>query len=345
MILNIVSEYPKFAFFGAQVVAYGAYVAIRHLLGRTPECFVVSNPDGNPPEIDGLPVLALDMVSPDTLVVIAVTELLQDEICAALQSRGYRHTFRLTAAEEHMLMSEYYASIGRFPPATISAHGGAGLALYNVRHHLDRPLRNCPELEPWEIQIQAGAELTDVRICEQRDDAGINISGKNRQYCEASAMYWVWKNATAPWVGIGHYRRRLLVSPDMLSGDVDAILPYPYLCHPNAQAQFRRFVGGEIVGAMLGALRAQHPRDYGNYCRCLDGEHHYAYNLLVAKSAVYADFCEWAWGVTAYMEALGIRSIKETRALAYTVEMLTSLYFLSCSDKLNIRHVEKRIYV
>ena len=32
---------------------YGAYKAIKELLERTPECFVVSTMDGNPNEIDG----------------------------------------------------------------------------------------------------------------------------------------------------------------------------------------------------------------------------------------------------------------------------------------------------
>ena len=158
-------------------------------------------------------------------------------------------------------------------------------------------------------------------------------------------MYWVWKNAKASWVGIEHYRRHLLVTPDMLNQNVDAILPLPYLCYPNSQAQFRRFVGEEVVQALSDALKTLYPNEYDEYCRCLRGNYHYAYNLIAAKSSVFADYCEWAFRITDYMETLGLQSIKETRALAYTVEMLTSIYFIYNQNKLKIKHTEKAIYI
>jgi hypothetical protein len=246
-------------------------------------------------------------------------------------------------------MSEYYANTGRFP-LTVKAldHRGAGsnggFSLYEVRHHLDKPLRNRPKLRPWEIPIQAGAELTGIRICEKLDNDGDNISDKNKQYCEASAMYKVWKSASAAWVGIEHYRRHLLVTPDMLSDDIDVIMPLPYACYPNPESQFRRFVGEEIAMAMHTALRELYPDKYEAYAGCLDGKYHYAYNMIVAKKAIFDKFCEWAFNVTAYIETLALQSVKETRALAYVTEQLTSIYFMSNQDKLKIRHAEKAIY-
>jgi hypothetical protein len=357
MIADIIRGYSKFVLYGAQVVAYGAYVATKRLSGRVPERFVVSDLDGNPARIEGLPVGTLDAVSRDTLIVVAVTELLQDEIAATLQANGYRHIFKLTAHEEHLLMSAYYTDIGRFPPAArrldrcgddYSDNAGGGndgfFALYEVRHHLDKPLRNRPEPMPWEIAIQAGAALTDARICAQPDNKGDNISDKNKQYCEATAMYSIWKNASTDWVGIEQYRRHLLVTPDMLSDDIDVILPLPYICYPNAESQFRRFVGEEIALALHKALRALYPDKYETYARCLNGKYHCAYNLIVAKKAVFGKFCEWAFRITSHIEAQALQSVKETRALAYTVEQLTSIYFIANLDNLTIRHAEKAIY-
>jgi hypothetical protein len=353
MITDVIRGHSKFILYGAQVVTYGAYVAIKHLSGRVPECFVVSSSDGNPAEIDGLEVRTLNTCALDaksTLVIIAVTELLQDEIAAMLQARGYRHIFRLTAHEEHLLMSEYFASIGRFPlagkaPDRRSSAAGSGVfSLYEVRHHLDEPLRNRPELKPWEIPIQAGAEPASVKICEQTDNGGDNISGKNKQYCEASAMYKVWKSASADWVGIEQYRRHLLVTPDMLSDDIDVIMPLPYVCYPDSESQFRRFVGEEVARALHKALKELHSDKYGIYARCLNDKYHYAYNLIVAKKAVFDRFCEWAFNTTDYIERLALQSVKETRALAYTMEQLTSIYFIANLDKLTIKHAEKAIY-
>ncbi|MBR6268426.1 MAG: DUF4422 domain-containing protein [Selenomonadaceae bacterium] len=61
------------------------------------------------------------------------------------------------------------------------------------------------------------------------DNTGKNISARNKQYCEMTATYWVWKNTHHTWKGIEHYRRHLLVKPEMLAEDVDAILPLTYV--------------------------------------------------------------------------------------------------------------------
>ena len=39
------------------------------------------------------------------------------------------------------------------------------------------------------------------------DDDGDNISDKNKNYCELTGIYWLWKHVKDDYIGIVHYRR------------------------------------------------------------------------------------------------------------------------------------------
>lgn len=124
MVLDELGKYDRFVIYGAQVVAVGAKEAIEGLTGRKPECFAVGKsrgkpacPAGNPDEIDGIPVRPVEEVPKGMLLVVGVTELIQKEVLPYLRENGYAHVYPLTQHEEHLLMSRYYAAIGKFPLA------------------------------------------------------------------------------------------------------------------------------------------------------------------------------------------------------------------------------------
>lgn len=67
------------------------------------------------------------------------------------------------------------------------------------------------------LPIQVGAAISNVDLGMQRDDKVNgepcdNISAKNKNYCELTAMYWAWKNIKKiypelEYIGLNHYRR------------------------------------------------------------------------------------------------------------------------------------------
>ena len=370
MLTDELIKQDKFAIFGAQVIAIGAYTAIKGLTGRVPECFVVGKPlgklndglYGNPTDIDGIEVRLLEDIPKDTFIVVGVTELVQKEVVPMLEKKGYSKLFVLTQSEEHLLMSAYFKSIDRFPLlSSVEVRDGAkeadnasskniDLTMYEVRNHRDNELLNRPSTSSYEISIQAGAALTDKRIAKVTDDTGDNISDKNRQYCEMTASYWVWKNTDHAWKGIEHYRRHLLIRPELLNmikGDVDAILPLPYICYPDELYQFRRFVNEDVKNALLQGLKDVHPDEYEEYLKILQGPYQYTYNMVCAKREVFDDYCRWFFEITEHMEKKFSREVPElveTRAFSYIAEVLTNIYFMTQQNKLRILHVEKAIY-
>ncbi|MBR1477536.1 MAG: DUF4422 domain-containing protein [Lachnospiraceae bacterium] len=357
MVTDEIVKHNSYVIYGAQVIAVGTREAIAHLTGLQPASFAVGKPagktwfpTGNPEEIDGIPVVSIDDVSTDTFIVIGVTELIQQEVIPYLDEHGYTSYYALTQHEEHLLMSEYYKSVGLFPVINDSQHSvsqNIDFAMYEVRNDKDKPLSHHPDLYPYEIPIQAGAAIAEKSIADVKDDKGINISKKNRMYCEMSAVYWVWRNINHDWIGIEHYRRHLLVKPEMLTDDIDAIMPLPYICYPHEMAQFLRFTTENVLDALLKTLKELHPSEYDDYHKILYGKYQYTYNLVCARKRVFDNYCQWFFEITEHMEknyGAEVPELIETRAFSYVAEVLTNLYFMYHQKDLRIRHVEKAIY-
>ena len=57
------------------------------------------------------------------------------------------------------------------------------------------------------MTLQVGASLSEADFVYQKDNAGNNISKKNKTFCELTGLYWAWKNLNADYVGLVHYRR------------------------------------------------------------------------------------------------------------------------------------------
>ena len=61
-------------------------------------------------------------------------------------------------------------------------------------------------VDPLYLPVQAGRAL-HAPLPYTGDDTGENISGKNKNYCELTCLYWAWRNLDADAVGLCHYRR------------------------------------------------------------------------------------------------------------------------------------------
>ena len=62
--------------------------------------------------------------------------------------------------------------------------------------------------EPCYLPVEVGAALHTQPIPGfTPDNTGDNISEKNKNYCELTALYWAWKNLDADFIGLVHYRR------------------------------------------------------------------------------------------------------------------------------------------
>lgn len=57
------------------------------------------------------------------------------------------------------------------------------------------------------LPLHVGKTISHCDLEIQGDNTGDNISEKNPLYCELTGIYWLWKNTTADYKGLMHYRR------------------------------------------------------------------------------------------------------------------------------------------
>lgn len=75
-----------------------------------------------------------------------------------------------------------------------------------VCHHKEYPFVKNECFLP----VQVGKSLSDISLdYAEPDNTGQNISEKNASWCELTALYWAWKNLSADYYGLMHYRRML----------------------------------------------------------------------------------------------------------------------------------------
>ena len=55
--------------------------------------------------------------------------------------------------------------------------------------------------------IQVGRAISDLDLPFIPDNTGDHISDRNPRFCELTALYWAWKNSSADYIGLVHYRR------------------------------------------------------------------------------------------------------------------------------------------
>lgn len=63
------------------------------------------------------------------------------------------------------------------------------------------------------LPVQVGKASAPVTLSMQSDNEGVNISDRNCLYCELTGLYWAWKNLSADYIGLAHYRRIYSFTP------------------------------------------------------------------------------------------------------------------------------------
>lgn len=208
------------------------------------------------------------------------------------------------------------------------------LAMFVICCHVDKPMEEEMPDSIYHVPIQAGAALTDKRICEINDYDGEedSISDRNQRYSEMTAMHWIGKNIATDYVGICHYRRRFLLTDQELSDymekgfDIITTKPYPLpeIVSENYPASYY----GYDWKLFMEILQNRNPEymDRAEAVFALDKIH--PCNMNIFRREVYEEYCEFAFPILDefYRKSAWKADTYQRRDVGFIGERLSSLF-------------------
>lgn len=177
----------------------------------------------------------------------------------------------------------------------------------------------------------------------QRDDEGENISLKNPNYNELTAIYWAWKNLDADAIGLVHYRRlfsrnkkrsfkNVLNKKDVekLLEDAEIILPkkrkyyietiYSHYIHSHHK---------EPLDETRRIIQQYYPEYLKSFDKLMNQRSAHMFNMFIMKKKVFNEYADWLFSVLFKLENridVSNYSTQEARVFGYISELLINVW-------------------
>lgn len=178
----------------------------------------------------------------------------------------------------------------------------------------------------------------------QRDDEGENISAKNPNYNELTAVYWAWKNLKdVDAVGLVHYRRLFFDSKpynlnnvisienvEKLLTKYDVILPkkrnyyietnYSHYIHAHHQ---------EPLDKTREVIKNSYPQYLNTFDKVMSRRKAHMFNMFIMKKNAFDSYCSFIFGVLSKLEDkidISNYSVQEARVYGYISELLMDVW-------------------
>ena len=209
------------------------------------------------------------------------------------------------------------------------------LIMYIVTCHVDKPLGEQMPDSIYYVPIQAGAALTDKRVCDINDYDGFeeeSISDRNQRYSEMTAMHWAGKHIETPYVGIMHYRRRFLLDDnqlkDYLDKGFDIITTGGYKLKQSISADYDKLYYAADWKLMWEVLEERNPEYMDLAKKHFSQDYIHPCNMNIFKSDIYEEYCDFVFPILDefYKRSPWKVDIYQRRDVGFIGERLSSLF-------------------
>lgn len=278
----------------------------------------------------------------------------------------YHWRFRNSAAEEQDIngiddvfpemsaLEEFEAQYGKYHTFhAMAAEAGereSTGAVYMACSHVDKKGMH-DSLPSWVIPIQVGAELTNRNICKVKDNIGENISERNRNYSECTALYWMWKNASkVDYIGLCHYRRHFDLEENgirkIAASDLDVLVTAPTFVNETIGSFFSILTPKVDLQMMLKAIAKSCPEYIAIAEEFLASRFFPPCNLFIMKYDLFQEYAKFVFSVTFEIERLydELGFFRGDRYMGFIVECLMGIFLMKNKERLKIGYTDMKFY-
>ena len=220
------------------------------------------------------------------------------------------------------------------------------------------------------IPLQVGSALNED-LGYQKDDTGIQISAKNKTYCELTGMYWIWKNIQCDNVGICHYRRYFSKKEkcgifefinikgkrnfimkkneyENILKKYDIILPKKlFLDGLSVKEHYEKYHNIKDLETVRDIIKVSYKEDLIFFDKIMKKKYLYPYNMFVMNKKFLDEYCIWLFNILFELEKrIDISNYDDyqTRVYGFLSERLFNVWVLKKNLKIyenNIIFLEK----
>lgn len=172
------------------------------------------------------------------------------------------------------------------------------------------------------LPIQCGKAISPYDLGIQGDDTGDNISAKNPNYCELTALYWAWKNLKdVDYIGLCHYRRYFnfqttyfpqqdcivkksidnlpeSFSINKILQNKDFILPKPITFQYSIEQQYRLLHINEDLDILQEVITEKYPSYLSAYNYIMRHSNKLSgYNMFITRKEIFDSYCQWLFDI------------------------------------------------
>ena len=173
------------------------------------------------------------------------------------------------------------------------------------------------------VPVQVGKEGKE-NLGYQPDNEGDNISSKNPYFCELTGLYWAWKNLSADYIGLTHYRRHFSVSkklPKDIKGrinnvitgnDVDQILDNTDIILPkkrkyyieNLYSHYKNTMHVEPLDETRKIIEKKYPKYLDEFDKLHKRTSAHMFNMFIMKKELLDAYCTWLFDILFELEKI-----------------------------------------